>query len=944
MNLIKIENYRKLGFTQKQGEAIEKRQNEIFLEMKEMQKMQKEINNYSPSNTKDNALIKTLKRWGITDIRKYAVNGYCFNCIYCKTKTNNMYVSLHNANNNVKLVVKTTCKEHADKSDEFCKCLQKDFDTFLKSNNFAENYFSKSPYIIKKIEGNRIYFKFENVILEAITEERDIDIIGEIATSKKAEIRNEYIKALEDHNFNLYLAEDIKKLKFENTENSGFFNQLAVMNIDTGAGKTYNCAKLMLYILNHTNRRILFSTTKKENLADFKLELVKWIQEANEKQLNSQVINKWIKKKKKSFDFLGINELIEGNKLPEEQLIKNRGIITHHYYSFPKLNGITYNKKLLFISEMFGENDAIIIDEVDELEKIALDTIPLVAYSYKKNVKYATDAGAEHTIKKMSEEHMSLLPCSNIMEYKQSPERYRYLLPEKITTGEFYTINTIYNADGWELMENGSIDIQEAFLKNAKVRYMQKCDDTSRKKFIFVKDCKYVFIRVSTTSELICDREKLNTEEAIGGYLNNATRAVLCNQVIEVRLKAVQKKEEAKTDLKIEDCKLIKRFENRESFIEWAERELTISEYDSLISQFCREGKELYKPYIQARRKSIFKKFDCIKYSLTASPGNLEKLGYKIDSSLKNIRTQAIDRIDVFTIEKHRQIDNLITNLMIQTKDYKQINTIGFLALKDNLDRLIASKEKIIDIKEYNFLDLVTSDEVGGDNIHATRRPIHCGRSDKNYTMELRSILTYLNGVDTTGKNYNDKNLCIINARGELNIKSRRIFGIDEIETEPIETACVRFLTQGTGRIQRYYEDEKVKTKYKAIIIFYDDAKTVQNFMETKKNSHIKFNLIDIKKKVTSKQLLEHIQNNILKYNHNKDIEVDDNFLKDLRQNNKNTDKVKYDLKYIKQLYNEYQMVYLEDNPSKKKLSLREASKFLGYPKNIIDKARKKNF
>jgi len=939
MGTIKFNNYINLGFTQKQGEQIEKIEQETHRQIQEMQLMQNKTNSYSPSNTEAKALIKTLDRWGITTLRKFKANGFCNNCIYCKTNnTKSMYISLHKANNNVKLVVKILCREHEEKADELAKKLQYDYDKILlgMESNFASIFFNKSPYKILKIEGNILFFTYNNTRLKAVIEDKDIEIDGDIATLKKAEIREEYLKDLFDKNFNTYLQDDFSKLIFENVEDKGFFKHNIVMNIDTGAGKTCNAAKLVLYTLNHTKNRILFSTTKKENLDDFKQELAKWISIANDAQIKSKVIDKWIRKKNKSFSVLGINELTsnENLNLKEEDIIKNRGIITHHYYAFPKLNGFKYDRKMESIIEMFKTQDIIIIDEVDELEKIALNEIQLIEYYHKKRVKYSLNAGADGTIKKTNSRHMALLPCPSAREYDKNPDEYRYLLPEQNKNGEFYTVNTKYNADGWELMENGSINIQEAFLENTKIKYLPEADDMSRKKFIFVKDCKFLFVRVSTTSELIYSRNNLNTEEAIGGYLNNATKAILGNQVLDVYLKPCNK--EVKKEIKIDDCQFVRRFEERSDFVDWARHELKVSEYDSLIKQLCREGTELYKPYIQARRKNIFKKFRCKKYSFTASPGNLAKLGYEIDSSLKNIGTQDIERIDVFAVEKHRQIDNLITNLVLKTKDYTHINTIAFLALKANLNKLIAGREKIINEVDYNFLDLVTTEENDGDKANAQRRPIHCGRTDSNYSVDVRSILTYLNGVDTTGKNYKDKNLCIINARGELNIKSRRIFGIDGIETEPIETACVRFLTQGTGRIQRYHQDEKVKTKYKAIIIFYDNMETVNKFMETKKNSHIKFNLINIKQKVTDKQVLGYIQDNILRYNEGReDIVPDENFLKDLRE------KVIYTKEEIRILFEELEVEYLRDNPKKKKLSKKDAGKFLNLNYKAIERALK---
>jgi hypothetical protein len=319
----------------------------------------------------------------------------------------------------------------------------------------------------------------------------------------------------------------------------------------------------------------------------------------------------------------------------------------------------------------------------------------------------------------------------------------------------------------------------------------------------------------------------------------------------------------------------------------------------------------------------------------------MDKLGYKIDSSLKNIKVQPIDKIDVFAIEKRKQIDNLIKKATLETVDFKRINTISFLALKQSIDNILKAKDRTITANnKYNFLEIITTTKDNfGDDI---RLATYCGRSEQNFKVEARSLMTYLNGVDTTGKNYNDKNLCIINARGNLNVKARRIFGKDGIFVDNIERACVRSLIQGTGRITRNYKDEFVDTKYKAIIIYFDDLETVESFIKTKKGSYIDFNL-RIVKNVSNIQLFNYIQDCISKYNHNEDITPDDTIfdIEDQRKNISKDNAKKHDYLDIKKLFESAQEKYLKDNPGKNKLSLRKASELLDIPKDTINRALK---
>ena len=104
--------------------------------------------------------------------------------------------------------------------------------------------------------------------------------------------------------------------------------------------------------------------------------------------------------------------------------------------------------------------------------------------------------------------------------------------------------------------------------------------------------------------------------------------------------------------------------------------------------------------------------------------------------------------------------------------------------------------------------------------------------------------------------------------------------------------------------------------------------------MDHKKNSGINFTYKKFVKKFKNEELLSYIQDRILKYNHNEDIELNENLFEDYRKDNAKI----YDSKEIKRAYLEAQEEYLKDNPKKKKLPMNQASKIL----NISDKTIKK--
>jgi hypothetical protein len=909
---------------------------------------------YKPSLLEFEKIREVLLDWGIT---KYRISGNSISlpCMYCQLNNyenpENTYINMSKGKNGLNLSLKLHadwCKDNKEDHLELFEIFKNDYQKALYGNcneviKFAFNYFNKGKFSISSTNGNELIVLYEEKTnIKVIVNDRDIDIIGDIDESIISDIKADYLDILNKDNFDLFFKEDFKSLKFENVENNGFFKNDYVMDIQTGAGKTYNSAKLVLYIANHTNRRMLLSTTKKENLDDLKREINKIIKLANDSQIKSKFISQWLDDTNKSYNLIGIATLIMGANLTEDQLRSNRVILTHHFYAFPKDNDFRFDYKVQKnILPLFQDNDILLIDEVDELEKIALNVIPLTNYYCETMTKYSEEAGGDEYILNRSN---ALLPCRTLLEYKNNADNLRFNLPEANTKGYFYTKDTIHNADGWELEPGGNVDIKEAFLNDRNILdtiYIPSCDDRPRKKIIALSDCDYVFARVDITSELIINRNKLNIEEATGGYLNNVHKAALCNQLLEVYKKKDELKEPQEDSNIFDSYDFIDRFETRESFIEWCKMNLKENNFDNLMAQLStKEGKDLYVPYIHARRKSIFERFNCLKYLLTASPGDMEKLGYKIDSSLKNIKIQPIDRIDIFAIKKEKQIDNLIKKITLETIDFKKINSISFLALKEHIELMINDRAITADNK-YNFLEIITNskDSFGNDIRLAT----YCGRSEQKFTVEARSLITYLNGVDTTGKNYNDKNLCVINARGNLNVKARRIFGTNEIFVNSIEKACVRALIQGIGRITRSYKDNLVNTKYKAVIIYYEDIETVNRFMETKKDNCINFSLRLVEDKTTNKQLLKYINDSISKYNHNDYITPDETIFdyEDRRKTISKDNAKKYDYTEIKNLFEEAQKKYLEDNPGKSKLSLRKASELLGIPKNTIDRALK---
>ena len=228
---------------------------------------------------------------------------------------------------------------------------------------------------------------------------------------------------------------------------------------------------------------------------------------------------------------------------------------------------------------------------------------------------------------------------------------------------------------------------------------------------------------------------------------------------------------------------------------------------------------------------------------------------------------------------------------------------------------------KIKDNPDFSYVDLVAS--VGDLKSHAVS-----GGAIKGTGNKKTCRLTYLNGPESTGVNYPEKNVVIINSRPDKNIRGRIV--IDEkglYEVIPIEDID---LNQATFRIHRG-GDEKLK-----FIIFVGDDKLIaEKYVNDRQGGTNKYTLVEVPERKAIESIAEYINIKIGIYNHGIEATLP---TFDRRQTTKNENAKKYDSYEVKRLYEEAQTKYLMENPNRSRLSLRVASRLLGIPKDTIDR------
>ena len=665
------------------------------------------------------------------------------------------------------------------------------------------------------------------------------------------------------------------------TDNESFFRSKIikivdkiVKIIDTGVGKSYNTAYLLLYKLFYTTEKIIVSTTKNENVRDIQKEIIKVLKECinNIMDLNKREELFILIKKKDFFKQLGICEVTSMADY-KETLKTSRAIITNHsyFYSFEKSTTIRNSSKKMM--EFLSIHDTILIDEFDEFEKQALTEIQI-----NKFYKHSFTLDGKPILKTTE----SIFVSRDRKDYYDNLDKHRFETAINDYKMDFDTKGPFdepyYRPDVY----SGNINLKELLDKYFYV--FREFDDKSefladdREGFyIKTKDNELLnVLMVTTIKELEFDKSKddvdfkLNNDCDFVSLLRYSHGILLFEAVITLTHK---KRDDNK---KIISNTEVKRFCNVDDFILWLknntllESKLITEEeeeaekneskgkygkplktYDRILRKLITIHRDLYKQYIVIRKKSILDVMNCKKYRYTATPSILEKLGYTLDYDNRKA-PHKIKEIDIFLIKMEQGEDKKVAGVAMDKCNNRKINVLTFLAEKRILDS-VYSKNK--DNNNYSGIKVITT-KLEEDGVNLKSHPVIFGDTTRYITRIENVTMSYLNGTLSTGKNFSDTDLLLMNFGVEINIRGRAIISDENKTFESKRDAALRVLIQACGRIER---GSKL---HKFIMLVGNDENLIHEYIKAKKENGIKYNLKIIKSHQIPK-VLNYIENKI---------------------------------------------------------------------------------
>lgn len=681
------------------------------------------------------------------------------------------------------------------------------------------------------------------------------------------------------------------------------------MQYGTGVGKTFNSAYFALYCLFYTDRKVVITTTKNENVEDLLKEIVieikkfTTITENLKPFLGPDVDNKiGISLLSK----ININKMVSYNQISKESFEKTRIIITNHSYFYPEGDSSNYLKNIQTLIGVMTEKDLIIVDEADEYETMAY--LHVLMNEYYKTVK--TPNGD------------ILKPAANCFSsrdkkyYLENIDSCRFELPvENIKMrysreGEFKT--PTYVLDRESIFELDTL-INEFYFSG------KEFEDVGRRiGFVFeANKNKYRLLRVYK-GELL----RPNNINHFNIELNDILKLIK-DSFNPVRIEQIIKILDPQTD------EVLFEFDNRNDFIGWCMHNMSMDQYDKLMGQLVSEATDLFKRYLTIRRKSILDSVNIPVYYLTATPYTLKDIGYVIEQGITN-KINFIKIIDIFFIQREKAIDNLVINLAtnLMSNYSNSINCLAFCAEKRNVTKLFTDKKTKHKYKDKKFAGIVVNTGINDGTMEMSSLPARLGANEYYDFIRDYCKLSYLNGPEATGKNYCFANLCLINTRPEINAKGRIVITEDNAWFTDIEVSSFRNVIQAGGRIERGNDQE-----YKSLILVGDDESIVQRYIDEKAGNGIKYNYMadktikikepNIKSKVI--KMFDHIKSNV-----NADFEK-------IQENYNNDGKKKYDPNEVLNYLN-----YILSNDVTEKEAKKQTIYKFGIARNLLNQYIKK--
>jgi hypothetical protein len=605
--------------------------------------------------------------------------------------------------------------------------------------------------------------------------------------------------------------------------------------IETGIGKTYNAAYLALYNLFNTNKRIIISTTKNVNVEDLIKEIRKVL--INHIDFNKSEIDKDFLNSNELLNVLKIHKLTSYSGMNQDHFNDSRIIITNHSYFFTKGHSNTFSLTSQMLKESVKRNSIIIIDEVDSFEKQSFISFDLFRF-----IKTNIDLNGNKK-KDLSNNAW----CTHNKKYYESyKESLRYKLPEinyKFRYADVEISNFNIDIPLYVNDLEGDVILKKIIEENTTLE--NPIEDIGRREGFLIElpnGKKFNILRTALVNKIILNRE--TNDHPFIDLIKESNGACLTRDVIDITEKTFDLDGNPQLHF-------LERLDTREKLINWCrnnfkeddnpeDEENYKNPYDIFLGKIMRECPQLYKDKILIRKKSFLDDIPCKKYFTTATPGMLKNLEYNLEYH-KEKNKCSIEIIDVFFIERSRDADKFIIEKSLSlTND--NLNVLSFVASKSSLKYIEEYARKNKDKIQIESASVITSIKdktvFGITEIEQKRYIPDENTSHKKYDKKI--VISYLNGTESTGKNYFDSDVCTLNAKVEENILSRIALTPDNINVESIDMTTIGRVIQAASRIERTDEG---KQKYKAVIMIGDDIGVAKKFIESKKGNGINYRL-----------------------------------------------------------------------------------------------------
>jgi hypothetical protein len=591
-----------------------------------------------------------------------------------------------------------------------------------------------------------------------------------------------------------YLMKELKELEIKTDLFVKKHNQVLIM--PTGSGKTFSSSVKILQTIINTNENIMFSTTINENIDRLIDEIYKVVDESLIDKENP-IIRDFLDNKR--IDLLDIKTLNSSSYLSKEELLKSRCILTNHTYLYLKGMSGFYFKQMEGVSKNI---QVIIIDEYHEFLEKSLIQIELNKFYLKSK-----DSNNQEIKKYVC----NCFQTWDVEKYQKPETCYSYNHTEIYNNYDMYEFNIDYNFNN--NLKNDFLKYLDIF-EDEELERLDKTLQVENK-----KGEKFHIVRYNTIKKL---KTKNLDDSFLASFIKYLEGGVFQNEILV---------------LENEEGNILKRFDNRDCFLMYMKHY-----FKSIYTKLLSFSSNSYKEYFIFRMKSIIDSFNCQKYFLTATLGMYEDMNnLKVNRDMEFIHRYECN-YNVYFIKKDRNIDKSIIEY---TKNIgKHIKTLSFLSTMDKITEIInkKDKDKAKDNEEYSQMDVYTSvNDLKSHNVSLG--------GEKGAKTVKNARLAYMNGTESTGKNYSDTLCVIINTNQAKNIKGRLI--IKDWNNFTIIPKNKLDLIQAAGRLDRG------TAKNKSIVFVGSDEQIARDFINAKKGHKSTYNLKIISENDLLKELFD---------------------------------------------------------------------------------------